>query len=246
MLDRKGKRRKWTAARSAEIRYNSQLRSVAKQVGMIVKGLAPDGTISNVGPLIRALRDYAKVIEPWAESVASFMLADVARRDRTMWRRIGKEMSRELRNELNNAPTGVAFQGLQAEQVNLIKSIPLEAAERVHQLSEEGLTTARRADYVAAQILKTQEVSEARATLIARTEVGRAATNLVRARAEHAGSQGYIWRTSGDLDVRDSHAAMEGVYVRWSHPPTLDNLTGHAGALPNCRCFPDPVFPDDD
>jgi uncharacterized protein with gpF-like domain len=38
---------------------------------------------------------------------------------------------------------------------------------------------------------------------------------------------------------------MEGKFVRWDEPPTLDNLTGHAGALPNCRCRPEPVIPDE-
>jgi uncharacterized protein with gpF-like domain len=34
---------------------------------------------------------------------------------------------------------------------------------------------------------------------------------------------------------------MDGQFVKWSEPPTLDGLTGHAGALPNCRCYPEPV-----
>ncbi|MDR0067994.1 phage head morphogenesis protein, partial [Acinetobacter sp. 11520] len=30
----------------------------------------------------------------------------------------------------------------------------------------------------------------------------------------------------------------------WDNPPTLDNLKGHAGCLPNCRCYPEPSIPD--
>jgi hypothetical protein len=31
----------------------------------------------------------------------------------------------------------------------------------------------------------------------------------------------------------------------WDSPPTLDNLVvGHAGALPNGRCWPEPVIPE--
>ena len=50
---------------------------------------------------------------------------------------------------------------------------------------------------------------------------------------------GYIWRTSEDDRVRESHARMDGKFVPDAHPPTLDNLTGHAGdrsTVFNCRC----------
>jgi SPP1 gp7 family putative phage head morphogenesis protein len=130
------------------------------------------------------------------------------------------------------------------EQVTLIKSIPLDAAKRVHRLTLEGIENSGRASEVAKEIMRSGEVAKSRATLIARTETSRTATVLTQARAEHIGSDGYVWRTSGDSDVRPSHRRMNGKFVPWNHPPTLDNLTGHAGALPNCRCYPEPVIPE--
>lgn len=171
------------------------------------------------------------------------MLADVERRDRAMWKQNSADITKALRTELTTAPTGEVLRQLQADQVRLIKSIPTGAAERVHMIAEAGLTSGRRADILAREILETENVTKARARLIARTETSRAASNLVQARAQYAGSDGYIWRTSGDADVRDSHRDMEGTYVRWSTPPVLDNLKGHAGCLPNCRCWAEPVFP---
>lgn len=212
---------------------------------MIVKGLAPDGALNDPGPLIQTLKQYAQTIEPWARSVAAFMVADVARRDKSMWAKNAKEMSAGLRREIMEAPTGETFRQLQESQVGLIKSIPLEAAERVHQLSQEAMIASIRPADIAKKILETEAVSASKARLIARTEVARAASNMVQARAEFVGSEGYIWRTSGDLDVRDSHREMEGKYVQWKHPPTLDGLTGHAGTLPNCRCFAEPIFPNE-
>ncbi|EFO4716945.1 phage head morphogenesis protein, partial [Escherichia coli] len=44
-------------------------------------------------------------------------------------------------------------------------------------------------------------------------------------------------------DVRHSHREMEGKFVEWGKPPTLDGMTGHAGELPNCRCYKEIVFP---
>jgi hypothetical protein len=39
---------------------------------------------------------------------------------------------------------------------------------------------------------------------------------------------------------------MEGKYVAWDAPQTLDMMTGHAGEFPNCRCYPEPVIPRED
>ncbi|WP_459459587.1 phage head morphogenesis protein [Rhizobium sp. No.120] len=131
------------------------------------------------------------------------------------------------------------------EQVSLIKSIPFEAAERVRKLANEGIVQGRRSNYIAEEIMRSGDVARSRANTIARTEVSRTSTELTRARAEHVGSVGYIWRTADDSDVRHSHAEMEGQFVRWDQPPTLDGMKGHAGQFPNCRCWCEVVIPDD-
>lgn len=245
MPSRKAKSAMWTKARNARNLYASRLRAVARQVGLLVKGLSPTGNPADASKIGAALRSYAQTIQPWAESVAAAMLADVARRDKAMWRANSVEMGKRLRTEIQTAPTGAMLGKLQAGQVQLIQSIPLDAAVRVHHLAQEAQLNSQRASEVAKMILNTEDVSLSKATLIARTEVARASSNLVQARAQYAGSVGYIWRTSDDGDVRDSHAKMEGQYVQWSAPPTLDKMTGHAGTLPNCRCFAEPIFPED-
>lgn len=173
------------------------------------------------------------------------MLADVNRRDEQAWMTHAKELSRALQQEIRSAPTGETMRALMAEQVGLIKSIPIEAAERVHKLTIEGLESSSRASEISKAIQASGEVAKSRADLIARTEVARTASALTEARALHVGSPGYIWKTSGDSDVRDSHRKMNGQFVRWDDPPTLDGMTGHAGQFPNCRCYPEPVIPED-
>jgi len=211
-----------------------------------VKGFAPDGVISDLDSIMKALEDYSVLITPWAKAVANYMLADTARREAKTWKTHGIEMSRAIRAELAYAPTGVTYRKLMDEQVALIKSMPLDAAQRVHHLATLTRTDSTRASTVAKEILKTGEVSEAKARLIARTEVSRSAETFKQARARFAGSEGYIWRTSGDSDVRDTHQRMEGVYVRWDHPPKTDKGLDpyHAGCGPNCRCYAEPVLPD--
>jgi SPP1 gp7 family putative phage head morphogenesis protein len=115
----------------------------------------------------------------------------------------------------------------------------------VHELTLRGLENSSRASEIVAEIKRTGDVSIGRAKLIARTETSRTASVMTQARAQRIGSTGYIWRTAHDSDVRGSHKHMNGEFVRWDSPPTLDDMTGHAGCLPNCRCYPEPVIPDD-
>lgn len=214
-------------------------------MGRLVKGLAPDGKPRNPSTLVQLLQQYAALLKPWAQQVAETMLQDVGSRTARQWRKMDEELGRELRNELQGAPTGEATRQLMQSQVDLITSLPTEAAERVHRLVLQGMVESTRASDIAKEILRTEDVTAARARLIARTEVARASSVLTQARAEYAGSEGYIWRTSGDADVRESHAEMEGRYVRWSEPPLLsDGTRTHAGQIYNCRCYAEPVFPE--
>lgn len=229
--------------RRAELQYGIKLRKLARHIGEVINAF-PAGDPAAVPKIRKLLNEYAVALTPWAEATAAGMLADVAHRDRKLWEAQTVGMSNSLRQELLNAPTGATLRQLQAEQVRLIQSLPIEAAERVHKLTYEGLAQATRADEIAREIRRSGKVTESRATLIARTEVGRASTNLGQARALYVGSDGYIWRTAMDSDVRPSHRRMEGKFVKWSKPPTLDNLTGHAGCVPNCRCYTEIVLPD--
>lgn len=190
------------------------------------------------------LAKYAEALDAWAIHTASAMLAEVEARDRKAWFSAAAEMSSALRREIRTAPTGETMRALLAEQVTLIKSIPLEAAQRVHELTLRSLEDSSRSSEIAAEIMRSGEVAESRATLIARTETARAASVLTQARAQHIGSEGYIWRTANDSDVRHSHKEMNGKFVRWDNPPTLsDGTTTHAGQIYNCRCYPEPVLP---
>lgn len=229
--------------RGIEQRYGSQLTKVAQQVGAIIQPFTP-GDMSQVPTISHLLNAYADMLKAWATQTASNMLMDVALRDEQTWKVLARDMGRALREEIRTAPTGEVMRRLLAEQVGLIQSIPREAAERVHRLTLEGIENSGRASAIATEIMRSGEVAKSRAFLIARTEVTRTATTLTQARAVHIGSKGYIWRTAGDGDVRQSHREMNGEFVPWDKPPELDGMTGHAGCLPNCRCYAEPVIPD--
>ncbi len=231
-LERKEAYRRFTKARKAEILYSQRLRGIARQVGQLVRGLNPDGSYSSAMQVQSLLNKYADLIQPWATKVAGAMVEDVVRRDRNMWHEHSQRISRALKQEILNAPTGETLRELMNTQVTLITSIPREAAQRVHEIAIGNVYTGDRPDKLVQEILKSGEVAESRARTIARTETSRAASNLLQARAEHVGSEGYIWRTSHDLDVRSSHRKMEGRYVRWGQPPTSRDRASSRPAPP--------------
>jgi SPP1 gp7 family putative phage head morphogenesis protein len=248
-VDRRTETKKQRAEFSASIRiekeFSRHLRKIANMIGHKVEQFDPDDA-AEMTELEHMLMQYAELIRPWARAVSRRMLVDVSRKDEREWNKVSKKMSESIRSELHaRNPTGKMLRALHAEQVELITSLPLEAAKRVHDLTIKNLSGGGRSADIAKEIMRTGEVTKSRANLIARTEVARSSSLLVESRAKTIGSEGYIWRTSRDQDVRLSHKKMEGKFVRWDSPPTLtDGTTTHAGQIYNCRCYPEPVIPD--
>ncbi|BAU93399.1 putative bacteriophage protein [Methylorubrum populi] len=225
--------------------YETRLRSIAKHIGDIL-GAHDVASLIGSSAASAALRRYADTVAPWAEAVAERMVRETAARDERSWFKVASRMGRELKREIQAAPTGQVMRSLQTEQVILIRSIPLDAAERVQTLAREGLSQGMRAETLAKAIMEGEGVSRSKATLIARTECGRAATTLTRARAEHVGSTHFRWITVGDSDVRASHKKLNGKVFRWDDPPVCDepDLKALPGAIFNCRCYPEPILDD--
>lgn len=234
-------------ARRTELHYARQLRKIAQHIAAIVSSF-PDADPAALGPMQSALDNYGLAIEPWARAVTRRMHADVDARDLAAWQQLTAEMRRSLQAELRSAPTGFATQRLLHEQVDLITSLPRWAGERVHELTQEAITDSTRYEALVDAIRATGDVTRNRATLIARTEVARTASVLCQARAQHIGAETYIWRTSGDADVRPTHRKLANTVQKWSSPPKCDepDYHAHAGAIFNCRCYPEPIIPDAD
>jgi SPP1 gp7 family putative phage head morphogenesis protein len=227
----------WKPSKAAEKRYAKQLSSVAKEVSA---RLAGGGTPAE---LQDALKQYAEQLTPWANQAAANMLGAARKKNEQTWREAANKWSIDLGGMLD-ADIDDAVREMVERNVLLIKSLPTHAAERVGEMAQKAVLNGTRAETLAKEIAKQGDVTMSRARTIAQTEVSKAQTGLTRARSEAFGGEGYIWRTARDGNRRPSHAAMEGRFVRWDSPPTLDGMTGHAGEFPNCRCYAEPVVHD--
>lgn len=224
-------RERFSRAQRTEVTFGRGLSQLVKQLKELMKKHTVNGVL-DTDRFSRAAKQYSKILTPWAEELVNKMHGEVLKRNELAWSQLSKEIGLNKR-KFQGAPVKGTLRDLLNEQVHLIKSIPIEAAQRVHDLSSKGLLEGGRTKAIEEDILRQVEVSRGKARVIARTEVARTASLLTETRAKHIGSEGYIWRTSRDSDVRDSHKKMEGKFVRYDSPPTLDGLVGHAGQLPN-------------
>lgn len=222
-----------------------QLVRLAKNVGRIITDMPPDD-MQQASALEHLLRRYSEALTPWAETIAGRMVAEIERRDAAAWMAHSEEMRAGVKRALLGND-GELTKVLLNTQVTLIKSIPLEAAKRVHKLTLEGLETGSRGKEIFNEIMRSGEVTAARARTIARTEISRTAATFSEARALRIGSDGYIWRTSHDGDVRRDHRELEGKFFTWDNPPVADKRNGaraNPGCIYNCRCWAEILIPD--
>ena len=226
--------------------------------GHIIESHTEGVKISNENDMQRALRDYAQLITPWARRQSAKLLEKVQRSNKRAYQAKSKLIGKTLKTNLVEKNVDQVAQKLLNEQVELIKSIPLEAGLRAQKIAYEAVLTGQRAapnedtiNELQKQLGLSTEVAISRAQLIAITETARATASVNQSRAMSVGSGQYRWHNSGDEAVRDSHRIykgkkLQGMIFSWDNPPTLDDgMTGHPGTFPRCRCFAEPIFDDE-
>lgn len=127
-------------------------------------------------------------------------------------------------------------------------------AERVR----EGVASGKRVETLAREIETDLEDdgdgwAKRRSKVIARDQVGKLFGELTRARHQELGISRYVWRTSRDERVRESHVEREGLIFSWANPIedqlgdyglAPDRIDGHPGQPIQCRCTGEPVLED--
>lgn len=245
-------RRPFRSSSLAEVNFQKALKKVAKMAGSIVDMHTDGATIIDERKMMQQLRDYAELLGPWAKRQSEKLLQQVSSSNKRAFFNKSKKIGESL-NAIAESDVGAVALSILYEQVDLIKSLPLNAGIRAQEISARHIIEGTRAQpdpTVIKQLEKemgmTEEVATNRAKLIARTETARANAAFTEARATAVGAQSYIWHTTMDGAERSSHAKMNGKKIKYSDPPTLkDGTKGHAGTFPNCRCWQEPVFEEE-
>ena len=127
----------------------------------------------------------------------------------------------------------------------LIKDIPaktsLQIAEQTTQALIDGQNPRDTYNAILDIMKERTDVSDSRAKLIARDQVSKLNGELTMERQLDLGVDS-IWRTVGDERVRDTHADNEDQTFTWDNPPAE---TGHPGEDYQCRCWAEPILPEE-
>ena len=232
----------WEARRHIEASYKTALFRLGQRLETFTQ------SADSVSELISLFHQYAQAL---AHTFVTHTLEENARTWRQAAAKAGQggTIRRALENEMYG-PVGRRVDELIAENANYIKSVPLIVGEdltkHIQTKAYAGSRTAYDSEEFKAMV---GDMSKDHARLISRTETSKAMSALTQARAEYTGHDWYIWHTSEDGRVRESHKNMDKVLCRFSDPPAPEELVGEKSAgrygpgnIYNCRCYAAPVI----
>jgi SPP1 gp7 family putative phage head morphogenesis protein len=133
------------------------------------------------------------------------------------------------------------------ENVGLIKSMPQETLTEMQNIVSQGFKTGKSMTSIVEDIRNTYGIKKSSARLLARDQLGKLNSQLTRQQQTDAGVSEYVWSTSKDSRVRDSHRSLDGKTFKWSDPPVVTPpgkpvRRCHPGEDYQCRCVALPVF----
>jgi|HubBroStandDraft_6_1064221.scaffolds.fasta_scaffold308088_3 SPP1 gp7 family putative phage head morphogenesis protein len=122
------------------------------------------------------------------------------------------------------------------EHQKLIKSVQREHLDKISLVIKRGIREGRLQKDIAKDIRQMTDMSKRRAQLIARNAPLQYSGALTKHHQMNAGIKSYIWQSSRDERVRDSHRKLDGEIFNW------DGAGPHPRSEVNCRCDAVPVL----
>ena len=127
--------------------------------------------------------------------------------------------------------------------VRLIKSVPQEALTGMRNIVQESWQQGLHNKELAKRLERSFEISKNKAQFWARDQLANLNADVSKQQQEDAGVQEYVWSTSKDERVRDSHVKLDGKRFSWASPPEVaPGRHCHPGKDYRCRCVALPVF----
>lgn len=199
-----------------------------------------ESAITKAGNTIR-LRIDNRILRDLEEKVTEYRGATSLHQRRELRRQIRKMIGLDAFPDGGSKEQAILDAFLR-ENVKLIKSLAGDYVEQVEQIVRRGVQTGDRANVMREKIQARWGVTRSRAMLIARDQTNKLHGALTRVRQTSLGIEKYIWRTSRDERVRESHLVKEGKVFSWDDPPAD---TGHPGQDYQCRCTAEPYIEEE-
>lgn len=151
-----------------------------------------------------------------------------------------KELGIDLRAVVREGDLDGYLRTAAARNANLIKGLADQTLTRIQELTTQSVLRGESHAILWKKLAKEFGLSETRARLIARDQIGKLTSDMNRIRHEQAGIKRYTWSTSLDERVRPLHRDLEGKEYAYGEP------TGAEDGLPpgqpiQCRCIARPI-----
>lgn len=122
-----------------------------------------------------------------------------------------------------------------ARNVSLITGFGDDLLKRIEQTVYENSIAGNTVATLRAKLKEQFGISDRRAQLIARDQIGKFTSDLNRIRQTQAGVTSYEWLTSRDERVRERHRKLDGKVYKWGEPTGAED-GGAPGQPIRCRC----------
>lgn len=133
------------------------------------------------------------------------------------------------------------------ENVSLITKVERDYLSRIEQDVIRSVRAGQRWEKFARQLQDDFDIAKGKARLIARDQTLKFHGDLNKRRQADLGIKKFVWRTSKDNRVRDSHAERDGETYTWEKGADVEE-TGGDSSFParaiNCRCSAEPDLDD--
>ena len=247
---RKAKARPIHVSRKLELDYTRVLLAIVDDIHTeTVKALMPLIEQPNVGDSKRIVNDsifsdFKTAFSRTANTVKAKVSGIASALAQTVVSKQG-ELSDGQLSAMIQQRTGIDFSGLMSDSalqeavdeavaanISLINSIPQQYLDRVEQAVMASLQAGTLNATLADELKKIKGVTDSRAKLIARDQLGKINSRLSQIRQQSLGITHYFWSTSHDERVRARHRRWDGDLIAWDNPP----IDGHPGQAIQCRC----------
>lgn len=247
---RKAKAKPVRVSRKLELDYTRALLQIVEDMHSdTVKALMPLIEQPSIGDGKRIVNDsifsdFKTAFSKTANTVKAKVSGIAEALAQTVVSKQGQQSDNQL-SAMIQQRTGIDFSGLMSDSVlkeavdeavaaniALINSIPQQYLDRVEQAVMASLQAGTLNDTLADELKKIRGVTDSRAKLIARDQLGKINSRLSQIRQQSLGITHYYWSTSHDERVRDRHRRWDGDLIAWDKPP----IDGHPGQAVQCRC----------
>jgi SPP1 gp7 family putative phage head morphogenesis protein len=226
------------ANKAAENRYVSDLRNISKQVHTYVLKklkLRQDAVTDHSGNL---------------DQIGVIAIAAMGDGVGAAFDRMSKSINEKNKGALkgitqNDTRLGSAIAAARNKNIELMRNAGSAYIDQVRDILEDPEWVGKTSDDLAEEIVKRGDVSQSRAELIARDQTLKLNANITKLRCTNAGITKYVWNTSHDERVRDTHRELDGQTFDFpTGAPSLDGL--NPGEDFQCRCVSIPIFTAED